>query len=1064
MTRSIRTTMTRFLSILAIVTVGTGFLSGLLATTPDMQTTADKYFDDNRLYDIDIKGTLGMTDADADAFRDMDSVETVMPAQSLDLELMSGGESYITRLYGMPLDEYKEESFLNSFELVSGRLPENDGECLISSPNGYYLDQSTGGVYTLSQGNDDIDAINDIVGFKSLTAVGVVSTPQYMSVESEPSTVGAGRIELIMYVLPSCFITDHYTDIFLTLKGASALDAFTDGYTELVDKATDELKELGVTRSELRYAEIVDEAQAKLDDARAEYADAEAEATESLQDARAELDDGWKKLLDAKAELEDAKNEVAVGEKKLSSSRTKLKNETAKAREDAKIEIEARINAVRADLSGQIETQRAAGQAQIDAQRTQLDAAHTAGLISDADYAAGIAAADAAQTQLDAQTAAANEQAGAATWSAYEKAMAEATAEIDAAEAEGKRKISTAKRKLADAKEDIAEGETEIADSQRELADGETEYADKKADAERELSDALKEIEDNQKKLDDIEKPEWYILDRTDLVSFASYKSNSNKIGAIAKVFPVFFFFVAALVALTTMTRMVEEERTQVGMLKAIGYSNLRISMYYIGYAVAASLIGSAVGVALGFKTLPLVIANAYGMMYHVPRVITAFMWDYAVLIAAIAVACTTGATLIACVSQLREKPASLMLPRAPKAGKRVLLERVHFIWKRLSFTHKVTIRNIFRYKKRLYMTVFGIAGCCALLMTAFGLRDSIHDIVDKQFGEVYTYDLTIYTSEAGIEETDEYLHGILTDESDITGYTAVHYESMDAEGGAGERPVTVYAPKVQSEFTDYIVLRDRRSKEAVDFGSDSVILTEKLCEEIGVSVGDTVTLRRSEGGSADVTVTGIAENYIFGNVYMSAEKYESAFGEKPDFSMLMLHSPASAPEERDALSEKLLKSDEIKQLRFVQSIRESFENTVRSIDYIVYVLMISAGVLAVIVLYTLTNINICERRKELATLKVLGFYDREVAGYIYRETSVLCGIGILAGFAFGAWLHSFVIRTAEVDYVMFGRELFFPSFAYAAIVTVVFTVLVDVIMLGQLKKIDMIESMKAGE
>ena len=693
-----------------------------------------------------------------------------------------------------------------------------------------------------------------------------------------------------------------------------------------------------------------------------------------------------------------------------------------------------------------------------------MEQAYAAGALTAEEYAAGIAAVDAAKTQLDMQIAGAQQQAEASLASAELQANQTLAQQISAAQRQGEQEIAANRGKLKKAEQEIADAEREIADSEQELLDGEQEYADAKKTADDALADAYQQIEQGRQALAEIELPQWYLFDRDDLTSFSSYKSNSGKLDAIAKVFPIFLFFVAALVSLTTMTRMVEEERGQIGMLKALGYANGRIMAYYVGYAVLASLAGSMIGVVLGAKTLPLVISNAYGMMYAVPRVITGFYWDNAIGITLISVVCNTGATLLACVSQLAEKPAQLMRPRAPKAGKRVLLERIRFLWQRLSFTHKVTVRNIFRYKKRLYMTVFGIAGCCALLVTAFGLRDSIHSIVDKQFGEIYRYDLTLYLSGEDADGEDAQLHSVLTDPQYVKDYTAVHLESCSAISGTGKESVYVYVPEEQERFTDYIALRDRRSGEAVAFSEDSVVLTEKLCEELGLSVGDPVTIDNGDGKAAELTVTGIAENYIFGNVYLSASTYERAFGKTPAYATLLVNVTADDGTARDALSTLLLRGDSVLSLRFAQAIRESFENTVKSIDYIVYVLMIAAGVLAVIVMYKLTNINICERRKELATLKVLGFYNKEVAGYIYRETSVLCLIGILLGFAFGKWLHLFVIRTAEVDAVMFGRGLYFSSFALAAAVTVFFTVLVDIVMIREIKKISMTESMTANE
>ena len=554
------------------------------------------------------------------------------------------------------------------------------------------------------------------------------------------------------------------------------------------------------------------------------------------------------------------------------------------------------------------------------------------------------------------------------------------------------------------------------------------------------------------------------ILGHTDLVSHASYKSNTEKIDAIARVFPLFLFLVAALVALTTMTRMVEEERTQIGTLKALGYSDMRILFYYLGYSFWASLLGCAIGVILGFRLLPSVISQAYSMMYTLPTIVTPFRWQEALIIAPVAIVCTTGATLMACLSQLKEKPSRLMLPKAPKAGKRIFLEHIPFIWNRLKFTQKVTCRNIFRYKKRLYMTVIGIAGCTALLLTGFGLRDSINDIVDKQFFELYLYDMTIsLKNEDSLAESSE-LQSILDDGTLITSYATVHNETASASTELGKETTTIYVPKQTDRLKEHILLRNRLSGADVPFTEDSVVLTEKMCEQLGLSVGDSFTLTPDDGGKATLTVTGITENYVSSYVFISETTYIDAFGEQPEYNQVIAKAVSDDTATHDAIASKMLLLDDVSLVSFNSSIKESFDNLIGNINYIVYVLILAAGALAIIVLYNLTNINISERKKELATIKVLGFYEREVAGYIYRETTVLSILGTLVGFLFGKGLHAFVIQTAEVDAVMFGRTLYPSSFLWAAVVTLLFTFLVELIMMPKIRRISMVESMKAND
>lgn len=1087
--RSVKKTRARFLSIMAIVAVGVCFLSGLMATSPDMELTVDTQYDETNFFDINIKGSLGLTDDDISALEELDYVETVMPASVTDVVMSTDTGDYVTRIYGVPLDWYDGDSFINKFELVEGRMPENETECLIASPNGYSGDiHEPGEVYIISEDNKDYEDRADTYAFDGLTVVGIVTTPYYMSVESEPSTVGTGTIGLVMFIYPECYSLDAYTDVFLTVEGAREMDSFSDEYERFIEDIQKKLEDFGIGRGEIRTSQVRNEAQEALDEARAEYEDAEAEAEEKLADARQELDDGWVELENGKTELEESKQALTNSQAEVDNAVNALINEVAAQKSGLYARIEAAAqpmyDAALAEIEAQEQAGReqiAAGQAQVDAQRAALEEqerqlleAEEAGYpVSDEDKSAiqaGKARLDAAQAEIDAQTAALEQQIAAAKAQLDEGFRAEinnqynnALVTIDTAASQGWTEIGAAQSQIDEGWKQVAEGEQEITDSEAELVSAEEAYEEAKAEAEAELSDARAEIDDAQKQIGDIEDAQWYIFGREDTVSFSGYKANIEKVEAIAQVFPVFFFLVAALVALTTMTRMVEEERTQIGTLKALGYSNGSIMFYYIGYSVLASLAGAAVGLAVGFKTLPAVIANAYSMMYTLPKTMIPFRWDYAFVIAPLGVGCTTAATLAACLSQLREKPSTLMLPRAPKAGKRVLLERIGFIWKRMSFTWKVTVRNIFRYKKRLFMTVFGVAGCCALLVTGFGLRDSIQDIVRLQFDEIYKYNLSLYLKEDDSARAPA-VRDFLADSAQVEGSVLVHTESVTVETSSGFEKTNLLVPQDRKKLLEQITLRQRTGREEIQFNEDGVILTEKLCETLKISVGDTITLKDSDGKAAQLTVTGITESYVASTVYISAEMYQEKYGAPPEYRMALVKVSDESAEARDRISQSLLTGDDVLMVQFSESIRESFANTVSSINYIVIVLIVAAGLLAVVVLYNLTNINICERQKELATIRVLGFHDSELAAYIYRETTVLCILGILAGFVLGIWLHAFVIQTAEVNAVMFGRDIYPASYAYSALVTLAFTVIVDVIMLKKLRGIDMVESMKANE
>ena len=554
------------------------------------------------------------------------------------------------------------------------------------------------------------------------------------------------------------------------------------------------------------------------------------------------------------------------------------------------------------------------------------------------------------------------------------------------------------------------------------------------------------------------------MLTREELVSWVSFDSNAEKVAAIAKVFPIFFFLVAALVTLTTMTRMVEEQRTQIGTLKALGYSRGAIALKYVVYAGLAGLLGCGVGLGIGLFLFPSIIWDAYGMLYTLPELHYSFQPEYALLSAGALMACALGAALFACISSLREQPARLMLPKAPKAGKRVFLERAPFIWKRLKFTQKVTVRNLVRYKKRFFMTVVGVAGCTALLLTGFGLRDSIGDIIGKQFSELWLYDATVSIRHDGDDERDFRVRNAL-EGADIEETLAVHTEAGHAETDAFRSETTLFVPREQERLSDFIILRQRRGHETVPFADENaVVITEKLSSRLNAGAGDEIIIENADGEQAAVTVTGVTENYVQGYVYMTAGVYRAAFGEEPEYTSILAITTAEDDAGRDALAERLLEESNITGVQFNQALQDSFADMLKSIDAIIVVLILSAAVLAFVVLYNLTNINITERQKELATIKVLGFYRGEVARYIFRETNLLAFFGTLAGLAVGVYLHAFVVQTAEVDMVMFGRDIAPLSYILSAGLTMLFALLVNLVMRRHLSRISMVESLKAPE
>ncbi|MGB7604836.1 MAG: ABC transporter permease [Lutisporaceae bacterium] len=559
-----------------------------------------------------------------------------------------------------------------------------------------------------------------------------------------------------------------------------------------------------------------------------------------------------------------------------------------------------------------------------------------------------------------------------------------------------------------------------------------------------------------------LEKPTWYVLDRNANPGYIDYEFSADRVAAIARVFPVFFFLIAALVCLTTMTRMVDEQRVYIGTLKALGYSKMAIASKYLIYAALASVGGSVFGILIGFKLFPTVIFNAYSIMFTMPPVITAFNTYYAILSTVLAVTITIMATWVACSNELRTEPAILMLPKSPMAGKRITLERIKFIWSRLNFTQKITARNIFRYKKRFMMTVLGIGGCTALLLSGFGLKDSILSIAAIQFDELYKYDMVIQLKgDVAIGQKNS-LIGTVAMDSRISDYMLVKEQSIDIGSDNKEKSAYLIVPESTKRLEEFISFRTREDHKAVPFTGSGVILSEKLSNQLQAKVGTEIYIKLDGNKKVKVKVEGITEHYISHYIYMSPELYQKVFGKQVEFKQVIAKTVDTTEEFESRLSSELLKNKDVSAIRFTTGISKDFRKIIKSLNYVILVLIFSAGALAFIVLYNLANVNVTERLRELATIKVLGFFDREVSAYVDRESVLLTLIGMLLGLVLGVFLHRYIIVTAEIDYVMFGRIVKPISYVYAGILTIFFSLLVNIVMHLKLKKISMVESLKS--
>lgn len=760
---------------------------------------------------------------------------------------------------------------------------------------------------------------------------------------------------------------------------------------------------------------------------------------EQITAGQAEIDAGWIQIQEQENTLAASKAEIEAGEQELEKGQKQLKAAKKK------------LNKAQKEIDSNAETL-AAGQAELDANVAKLND-------SEAQYASGLE-----QYNSGARQIAENE----AKLTSGEQEIAENEAKL----ADGEKEIADNEKKLADGEKEITDNEKKLQDAakdlkkgEKDLADGKKEYEDAKKDAEDEIAENQQKLDDAKKELEDLEMPEWMVTDREALPEYTDYGDNADRLRNIGQVFPVIFFLVAALISLTTMTRMVEEQRTQIGTLKALGYKKSAIAAKYICYAFFATLLGSVLGMLIGEKIIPYIIITAYGIMYH--NVANTISIDYqpgfALIASAASVVCTVGATLFASGKELQETPASLMRPPAPKEGKRVLLERLTFIWKHLSFSWKSTIRNLFRYKKRLIMTVFGIAGSMGLMLVGFGIQDSISDIAAIQYRELQHYDGMVIEDSDATEEEHAELFEYMKENEQIAHCNRVQMTKISAPKGSSNISIYLFVPESLSEFAKDVTLKNRITGETYELTDEGAAISEKTASLLGLKVGDMIPLKKGDK-EYKVRVAVITENYMSHYLYMTPRVYEQTFGEKPEYENIVFTMQEDCKDDLEMAGSRILANPGALSISYTSSLASQVDRMLSTLDAVILVLIVSAGMLAFVVLYNLNNINITERQRELATLKVLGFYDGEVSQYVLRENVILTVLGIMFGAVFGILIHRYVITTVEVDAVMFGRNIKPLSFLYSGILTSIFSIVVNGVMHFKLKTIDMVESLKSVE
>ena len=1071
--REVRKSFGRFISIFLIVGIGVAFFAGVKASVPDMKGTADKYFDDYNLMDLRALSTIGMTKEDVEDLKQITGVEGVYGSHSMDVIQMRNNQQRVFKLMSMPLSANKNnKNYINQLRVVEGRLPEKADECVIENDMIKPVGLDIGDTITFESGTDE--DLNESLKRTSFTIVGKVNTPFYLSYEKGSSTIGSGEINNYAIIPEENFKGKYFTEIFLTVDDAKSYNSYDDSYFDLIKPVTNKVTSVVERNVDERFEDIRQELLDKVEDGRKEYKKQESKFKKEIKKAEQKIEDGKLELKIGQLELDEQKEmtrdqfrdtAAMLRDKEAELSAGKREYEMGKATfEQKKKDAEAQMQKVEELKAPMLEKRKEQdekllaveqslqkpGITEIEKQVLEQRKKNIQGEIT---ITQGII------DLLDDQVAS-----GKAQLEAAELQLAQSKIELEAGEAQleaGKKQLEAGK---ITAKNEFIKAQLEIEQGKEDLEAGEKELAKQKKDGQDQLKKAKEKIDQNEKDIKEMDGPDAYILDRHQHYSYMDYGAAADRMGAIAKVFPLFFFLVAALVCLTTMTRMVDEQRSEIGTLKALGYSKMDIALKYVLYASVASICGGIFGAVVGMIVFPTVIYNAWGIMYNMPEVQLFAQIPLAVTAIALSSVITVAAAVMACYKELVDVPSQLMRPKAPKVGKKILLERIPFIWKHFNFIHKVTARNIFRYKKRFLMTVIGISGCTALLVAGFGIQDSIGDIAVKQYQEIYQFDMSVaFDSDAKLSDKEKLIDEIKANDNVVEAMSAAVYHGLYADSGE-DKGIDIYVPSDLTNFDDYIHLRHRKENETLPLSDDGAIITEKVAKMKGLSVGDTFEVDNGDGIKRKVKIADIAEHYVGHALYMTPTYYKEVYHRTPTDSTILAKLDNTSEKAEQSLGNSLMKEDLVNSVTFYSGIAASFEDTIASLSFIVVVLIISAGLLAFVVLYNLTNVNISERLREIATIKVLGFYDKEVSQYVYRENIILTLIGSFAGIFVGIGLHALIMSLAELETVMFGRNIYILSFVYAILITMVFAILVNLVMYRKLKNIPMVESLKSVE
>ena len=1030
--REIKLNKSRFVSIFAIAAIGISFFGGIKATQPDMVDSSNMYYSRQKLMDVRIVSVNGFTDDDLETIGEQTS-GTVVGSHYADREIKFGKNESVARIYSL-------SKKINVPEIVKGRLPKKANEC-VADANSFKAKLKVGD--TIAMTDDDGD---DAFRVKKLKVVGLVNSAMYISGTQYGTTnLGTGQIGTVIFVKDSAFSSSRYNQAYVYCDFLRKYDCYSDEYDDAVKDVVSRLKSVQKDRYDNICSGNYDYRKLGLE----KFDSTLASSVNSVYDAKDDLENQYDSLVKTKNYLDMTNGLIENLQEKLNITNSDMDAYTSTTLKGYKTQLDD-VNVLKNDYETALKKcndDKAALKTKNDELTKKKESLAAIADTGSEEYTNLNNEINTLTEEIKKlNTDIPNEEKDVAKKKkAYEKANSKYNSSYSKAksfyDSLNDSNVSTS-AELASAKQTYSE---ELADYNAMFAA----YSGAKEQLDAQMKQVVESVSSIFKKYGQV----WFFSDRNDLPAYAEYSENSERIGNIGKVFPVFFLLVAMLVCLTTMTRMVDEQRTEIGVLKALGYTDASVTMRYLGYALAAALAGCVVGLCVGFILFPQVIIRSYSILYKIPVISTPFRGWIALWSSALMLSCITVAVFAACRKEFSNAPSELMIAKAPPIGKRILLERIGFVWKRLSFAKKVTARNIFRYKKRMLMTVVGVAGCTALLLTGFGLYDSVTDIINLQFSKVWNYDATVgFSSE---KDSDRIMSNANVD------YLRNYLKVCDVKTKKGSFEVNLLVPEYESELNSYVSLKSRTSNAEYKLSDSGCILTEKIAKKLGVSIGDKVTLVYDDNINCSVDVTGIVENYAYHYMYISPAQYNNITGNDPQYNSALCKLNGRDGKE---FSRNLLKNSTVMKVVLNNETRNNFSDIVQILDLVVIVLIVSAAALAFIVLYNLTNINITERKREIATLKVLGFRRGEVTSYIFRENIILTLIGTAVGLILGYFLAMFVITTAEIDIVMFGRSIHWLSYVISSALTIVFSLLVSLFMRKKLDNVEMVESLKSVE